>query len=92
MAAQLITKHDFLHGETSVPHGTFEENAERETWDPWAQELSEVQQITLPADVMPADVFPDIESALLAAAEQLHRRPSQPELPVIADLHRRSKE
>jgi hypothetical protein len=49
------------------------------------------EELTLPPSAPPTDVYPDIESALLAASDQLHRRPSEPELPPVADRYRRAK-
>lgn len=48
-------------------------------------------RLSLPSDVPPAEVFPDLASALLAAADQLQRTPTQPELPKVAEPHRRPK-
>lgn len=59
--------------------------------DTWTEAEAEVFRLSLPSDVPPAEVFPDLETALLAAADQLQRTPTQPELPPIADVHRRSK-
>jgi hypothetical protein len=57
----------------------------------WEAIAADSYRITLPPDAVSGEVFPDIETALLAAADQLQRTPTQPELPPIADLHRRSK-
>jgi hypothetical protein len=57
----------------------------------WEAAGAEVYRITLPPGAPDGEVFPDLESALLAAADQLQRTPSQPELPPIADPHRRAK-
>jgi hypothetical protein len=63
-----------------------------ESWTSgWESEDSDVYQLSLPPDVTPGDVFPNIESALQAATEQLQRGPSSPELPPIADRYRKSR-
>jgi hypothetical protein len=72
-----------------APRPTRDSAAELEAL--WEAGEGDVFRITLPPDAPRGDVFPNIEAALLAATEQLQRTPSQPELPPIADLHRRSK-
>lgn len=63
-----------------------------ESWaSGWQSEDSDVYQLSLPPDLTPADVFPNIESALLAATDQLQRGPSSPELPPIADRYRKRR-
>ncbi|HEX2677263.1 MAG TPA: hypothetical protein VHM19_11500 [Polyangiales bacterium] len=57
----------------------------------WEHEDSNVYRLTLPPDAPEGEVFPNIEAALLAAADQVYRTPSQPELPPIADKHRKSQ-
>jgi hypothetical protein len=80
------------HATPGIPRGTFREKRKSApSYDElaWAHEVSEI--LTLPPSAPPADVYPDIETALLAASDQLHRRPSQPELPPLADKYRRAK-
>ena len=55
----------------------------------WEGEDSDVFRLTLPPEAPTGDAYPDIESALLAATHR--RRPSQPELPPMAEPHRRTK-
>ena len=102
----MAIEHSTKHVTSRIPRGTFREKGSRgsepgaaaarksaPSYDElsWEHEVSEIQTLTLPPSVPPADVYPDIESALLAASEQLHRLPSQPELPPIADFYRRAK-
>ena len=80
-----------------VPAGVFgkaRQPGEREATAPelgWELEASDVFELTVPPGHIPVNAFPDIESALLAATEQVTRTPSSPELPTLADPHRRPK-
>ena len=103
MASNAIKRPQSTRVTPGIPTGTFgtisSAMARSGTWrltpaqhEPgWDDEVSDLEKLSLPASVPPADVYADIETALLAASEQLHRLPSSPELPRVADLYRRSK-
>ena len=55
----------------------------------WESEASDVFELQVPPGPIPNHAFPDIASALLAAAEGTLVSEKSPELPTLAEPHRR---